>query len=139
MNPFANDEPHRVDLGQDALGREQWIDLRRELTIAVEDAYNAKMFQAKFDRSKAIAGTLDIKDIDLDIDLGRAMSNTARLEMWIVDWQLFDRQGQHVDLSSAAIGKLSKATSQLLLNQISVLEADADRLGESLPALATST
>lgn len=136
MNPFADDEPLRITLNDKP---EMWVDLRRELNIAVEDAFNAKMFNAKFDRQKAISGKLDASDFDLDIDLGRAMSTAAKLEMWIVDWQLTDKAGNDVECNAAAIGKLSKATVRILLDHIAALEGAAERLGESSPVAAGST
>lgn len=136
MNPFADAEPLRIAINKDP---EMWVDLRRELTIGVEDAFNAKMFAAKFDREKAIAGKLDLKDIDLDIDLGRAMSNAAKLEMWIVDWQMFDKAGNEVPLNAAGISKLNKATATVLLDAIKGIEARGDDLGEESSAPATVT
>lgn len=136
MNPFADDRPLRITLNDDPL---MWVDLRRELTIAVEDSFQAKMFNAKFDKDKAVAGKLDPKDIELNVDIGRAMSTAAKLEMWIVDWQLYDREGGEVELSDAAIGKLSKATTTILLDAIKALEGDAERLGERSTAPPTET
>ena len=139
MSVFADDEPIRIEFEKTVDGREQWVELRRELNIAVEDAFNAKMFNAKFDRQKAISGKLDASDFDLDIDLGRAMSTTSRLEMWIVDWQLYDKAGNDVDLTPAAIGQLSKGTVRILLDHIAALEGAGERLGESSPVAAGST
>lgn len=136
MNPFADDEPLRITLNDKP---EMWVDLRRELNIGVEDAFNAKMFAAKFDRDKALAGKLDPRDIDLDIDLGRAMSNAAKLEMWIVDWQLYDKAGNEVPLNAASITKLNKATATVLLDAIRGLEERGDALGEGSSAAGTVT
>lgn len=136
MNPFADDEPLRITLNDKP---EMWVDLRRELNIGVEDAFNAKMFAAKFDRDKALAGKLDPRDIDLDIDLGRAMSNAAKLEMWIVDWQLYDKAGNEVPLNAAAITRLKKETATVLLDAIRGLEERGDALGEESSAAGTVT
>ena len=143
MNPFADDDPERVELGNDKQGRPMWVDLRRELSIGIEDDFNAKMFVAKFDKEKLLntkpGQEFDPKDIDLDVNMGRLMSSAATLESWIVDWQLYDKRGDEIPFTAAAIRALSKDVGKVLVDRVKALEAANARLGESsgTPAMVT--
>ena len=115
MSVFASKQRERVELEKTESGKEQWIDLRRELTAGMRDYMYGRLYKRKSPNSD-----------DLEIDVEAALSVVQTLEAWIVDWQVYDEDGEAVDLSPAALGALSMETSELVMQRINELRAERD-------------
>lgn len=137
---FADDEPVRVALAPTKDGREQWVDLRRELTAGQRDAFQARQFVAKYDKKALAAGNLKADQIEIEFDMQAATGAVAPLEYWIVDWLLYDRRGEPVALSVKAISDLKPRLADMLVARTRELTATGEvekKDSEAVPALST--
>lgn len=115
MSMFASRQSVRIEIEKTPGGKEQWVDLRRELTVGTRDYMYGRLYKRK---------APDTDEIELDVESALSLAQT--IECWVVDWQLYDEDEQPVELSPAGIAGLSIEGSELIMQRIGELRAERD-------------
>lgn len=126
MSVFASKKFARVDIEPTASGKKQWVDLRTELSAGLRDLAYGRLYKRKA-----------IDSDELEIDIEAALSLVQTLEIWVVDWEVYDDDDKPVELTPAALASLSVDTSEVLMRRVNELRAERDarkKAGSTDPA-----
>lgn len=109
---FINNEIRRVDLGDG-----QWVDVKRELSVADRDFIINRMFRGSNGESQSV--TVD---------------TVALLLASITDWSFVDADGKKLPVAEEHVNRLKPATAKLIQSRLG-----ESPLGEEPTGLSTTT
>lgn len=111
MEDFVSTEVERLELTDG-----KWIEVKRELSLAE----NGRIQTAGIDRMRA-GGE---QDTDFGVDLGNV--NIVKIDTWVTDWNLVDRDDKPQKKTLTAIKNLSQGRADQILTAIETYQEQLD-------------